>query len=57
MAYELALPAELASVHQLFHVSMLKKCLGDPSSILHVEGLGVREDLSFKEVPIEILDR
>ena len=38
--YELAFPAELASVHPLFHISMLKKCLGDPASILPVEGLG-----------------
>ena len=38
--YELALPAELASVHPVFYVSMLKKCLGDPASILLVEGLG-----------------
>ena len=36
---------------------MLKKCLGDPTSILHVEGLGVGENLSYKEVPVEILDR
>ena len=28
---ELALPAELACVHLVFHVSMLKKCLGDPT--------------------------
>ncbi|XP_069150862.1 uncharacterized protein [Solanum lycopersicum] len=57
VAYELALPAELASVHPVFHVSMLKKCLGDPASILHVEGLGVGEDLSYEEIPVEILDR
>ncbi|XP_069154499.1 uncharacterized protein [Solanum lycopersicum] len=37
---ELALPTELASVHPVFHVSMLKKCLGDPTSILPIEGLG-----------------
>ena len=55
--YELAFPAELASVHPLFHISMLKKCLGDPASILPVEGLGVDEDLSYEEVPVEILDR
>ena len=57
MAYELALPGELASIHPVFHVSMLKKCLGDPASILPVEGLGVDEDLSYDEVPTEILDR
>nr|XP_019069815.1 uncharacterized protein LOC109120458 [Solanum lycopersicum] len=57
MANELAFPAELASVQQVFHVSMLKKYLGDPSSILPVEGLGVDEDLSYEEVPVEILDR
>ena len=57
VAYELALPAELASVHPVFHVSMLKKCLGDPASILPVEGLGVGKDLSYEEIPVEILDR
>ena len=36
---------------------MLKKCLGDPASILPVEGLGVDENLSYEEVPVEILDR
>ncbi|XP_069143488.1 uncharacterized protein [Solanum lycopersicum] len=57
VAYELALPAELASVHPVFHVSMLKKCLGDPASILLVAGLVVGEDLSYEEVPVEVLDR
>ena len=36
---------------------MLNKCLADPTSILPVEGLGVDENLSYEEVPIEILDR
>ncbi|WMV58132.1 hypothetical protein MTR67_051517 [Solanum verrucosum] len=34
VAYELELPNELASVHLVFHVSMLKKCVGDPTSII-----------------------
>ena len=51
------MPAELASVHPVFHVYMLKKFLGDPVSILPVEGLRVCEDLSYEEVPVEILDR
>ena len=36
---------------------MLKKFLCDPASILPVERLGVDENLSYEEVPIEILDR
>ena len=57
VANELALPAELDSFHPVFHVSMLKKFLGDPTSILRVKGLGVEENLSYEEVPVEILDR
>ncbi|WMV30164.1 hypothetical protein MTR67_023549 [Solanum verrucosum] len=55
--YELKLPIELASVHPVFHISMLRKCIGGPVSILPLEGLGVNENLSYEEVPIEILDR
>ena len=57
VAYELALPTELASFHLVFHVSMLNNCLSDPASILHVEGLGVNENLSYEDVPVEISDR
>ena len=56
VAYELKLPQELASVHPVFHVPMLKKCLGAPTSVLPVEGLGFDENLSYEEVPITILD-
>ena len=41
VANDLALPADQDSVHPVFHVSMLKKFLGDPASILPVEGLGL----------------
>ncbi|WMV59856.1 hypothetical protein MTR67_053241 [Solanum verrucosum] len=57
VAYELDLPNELALIHLVFHVSMLKKCIGDPVSILPLEGLGVDEKLFYKKVPVEILDR
>ncbi|KAK4729690.1 hypothetical protein R3W88_022678 [Solanum pinnatisectum] len=57
VAYELYLPNELASVHPIFHVSMLKKCIGDLTSIVPLEGLGVKENLSYEEVPVEILDQ
>ena len=56
VSYQLALLADLASVHPVFHVIMLKKCLGDPPSILPIEGLEVGEDLSNEEVLVMILD-
>jgi len=33
VAYELELPADLGGVHPVFHVSMLRKCIGDPSRV------------------------
>ena len=55
-SYELTLRSELASVNLVFHVPMIKKCIGYPVSILPVEGLGVYGSLSNEEVPMEILD-
>ena len=55
--YKLKLPSELALVHPVFHVSMLKKCIVDPESILPIEGLGVKDNLSYEEVSFQILDR
>ncbi|WMV08170.1 hypothetical protein MTR67_001555 [Solanum verrucosum] len=57
VSYELEMPNELASMHLVFHVSMLRKCVGDPTSIVPLEGLGVKEKLSYEEVPVELLDR
>ena len=57
VAYELKLPSELALVHPVFHVSMLKKCISDPKSILHIEVLGVKDNLSVEEVMILIFYR
>ena len=49
-------PSELTSVHPFFHVSMLEKCIGDPESILDIEGLGFKDNLSYQELPVQILD-
>ena len=57
VAYELKLPSEFAWVNPIFHVSMLKKCIGDPESILPIEGLGVEDNLSYEEVLVQILYR
>ncbi|WMV33146.1 hypothetical protein MTR67_026531 [Solanum verrucosum] len=56
VAYELELPKELAAVHPVFHTSMLKKCMGDPSLIIPTENIGIKDSLSYKEIPVQILD-
>ncbi|WMV40997.1 hypothetical protein MTR67_034382 [Solanum verrucosum] len=40
-----------------FLVSLLKKCVGDPTSIVPIESLGLKDSLSYEEVPVEILDQ
>ena len=57
VAYELELPAELAAVHPVFHISHLKKCVGDPASIVPLESVAVKDSLSYEDVPFEILER
>jgi hypothetical protein len=43
-------------VHDVFHVSQLKKCLRVPGEQLPVEGLEVQEDLTYIEKPVQILE-
>ena len=57
VAYELELPAKLAAVHPVFHITLLKKCVGDPASTVPLESVAVKDSLSYEDVPVEILDR
>ena len=57
VAYELELPAELATMHPVFHVSLLKKCVDDPASIVSLKSMAVKDNLSYDDVPVEILER
>ncbi|WMV38250.1 hypothetical protein MTR67_031635 [Solanum verrucosum] len=56
VAYELELPQELAAVHSIFHISVLKKCMGDPSLIIPTKYIGIKNSLSYEEIPVKILD-
>nr|XP_012461414.1 unnamed protein product [Gossypium raimondii] len=48
---------ELKQIHDIFHVSMLRKYCTDPSHIMPVEGIKVQPNLTSDEEPIEILDQ
>ena len=56
VAYRLALPPELARVHNVFHVSMLRRYVSDPSHIIPPQPLEINPDLTYDEVPVTILD-
>jgi hypothetical protein len=56
VAYQLSLLEGLSAVHDVFHVSQLKKCLRVPEEQLPVEGLEVQEDLTYIEKPTQILE-
>ncbi|WMV41018.1 hypothetical protein MTR67_034403 [Solanum verrucosum] len=56
VAYELELRLEFAVVHPVFHISMLKKCMGDPSLIIPTGYIDFKDNLSYEEIPVEILD-
>ena len=55
--YRLLLSKELSRIHNVFHVSNLRKYIADPSHVLHTSELEVQENLSYEEMPIKIVDR
>ncbi|XP_015160342.1 uncharacterized protein [Solanum tuberosum] len=57
ITYELDLPRELPAVHPVFHSSILKKCMGDPSLIITTEDIGFKDSLPYEEIHAQILDR
>jgi hypothetical protein len=57
VAYRLELPEQLSDVHNVFHVSQLKKCLWVPDQIADFEGVKLELDLTYSEYPVWILDQ
>jgi hypothetical protein len=56
VAYQLKLPPQLSDVHDVFHVSQLRKCLWVLEEQMPLEELTVGEDLTYQEYPVKILD-
>ncbi|XP_073025219.1 uncharacterized protein [Primulina eburnea] len=57
LAYKVALPLNLAEVHNMFHMSMLWKYMSNLSHVLNYEPLQLTPNMSYEEKPTEILDR
>jgi hypothetical protein len=57
VANKFDLPPSLARVHDIFHVSQLKKCLEAPVDVVLLELTRLEADLSYPEHPIKVLDQ
>jgi hypothetical protein len=57
VAYILQLPESLSAVHNVFHVSQLKKCLWIPDRTMDVVDVNLEPNLTYSEHPIRVLDQ
>ena len=57
VAYQLELPPHLSSVHDVFHVSQLRRCFSDPIRGVDHETLDLQDNLTYREYPVRILDQ
>jgi hypothetical protein len=55
-AYRLELPESMSDIHNVFHVSQLRKCLKVPESHIEEEAIQIQKDLQYREKPVKILD-
>ena len=55
-AYQLRLPTQLFEVHDVFHVSMLGKCLSDATPVVKLEDIEVQDGVTYEEQSMRILD-
>jgi hypothetical protein len=56
VAYHIQLPEEMSNIHNVFHVSELKKYLRVPEEQISPDTIDLQDDLRYQEVPIKILD-
>ncbi|KAF5475933.1 hypothetical protein F2P56_007687 [Juglans regia] len=57
VAYRVALPSAFAGVHNVFHISMLRKYIPNPTHIIDYEPFQIQEDMTYAEEPIRILEK
>ena len=57
VAYRVALPPNLSRLHDVFHVSQLKKYQPDPEHVIEYEEIEIRENNTYEVEPERIIDR
>ncbi|XP_016702303.1 uncharacterized protein [Gossypium hirsutum] len=57
VAYRLPLPPKLENIHNVFHVSMLRRYKSDPSHVIAPTEVEIHSDMSYGEEPVKILAR
>jgi hypothetical protein len=57
MSYQVELQAKLSGVHNVFHVSKLKRCLKSLADIVIEDTIPLEPDLTYKVYPIKVLDQ
>jgi hypothetical protein len=56
-SYQVELPARLSRVHNVFHVSQLKRCLKSLTDVVIEDTIPLEPDLTYKAYPIKVLDQ
>ena len=56
LAYRVALPPKLGKIHNVFHVSSLRKYVYDASHVVEIEPIQLNDNLAYEEYPIRIVD-
>jgi hypothetical protein len=57
VAYQLKLPSHMSAIHDVFHVSQLRKCVRLPTEVLPEPELEIELDLSYQAHPVKVLDQ
>nr|KYP32036.1 Retrotransposable element Tf2 [Cajanus cajan] len=57
VAYQIALPLFLSNLHDVFHVSQLRKYIHDPSHVLESKAVQIKENLTFEKQPVSVVDK